>query len=437
MDQNDRKTIRKNLPKLANDIDFDMVSMGLQARLIFEPHHIEKFQSKPSKMTKNQTMLMDLETRGPKAFNALIESLVEAEQVYLAELLGYSGPAGVDAQTMQPGQSGVAQASTPHDVKPQPFGQPTAAQRQAPAQWPNPSAPSDLSDVEMDISSVYPQSMTDNDNVYKMSSRPRGIAIIINNKKFKTMKTRQGTDVDGRNLENVFKQLGFNTVVHRDLKGRDIQQLMIQLSRHNHTTFDCFILAILTHGIEGAVYGTDEQLVKIEDLVNYFSSDRCPTLAGKPKLFFLQACRGERFDAGVEQTDGTAVAGSGDGARLDSISMTEDELVDKMLRMELESTDSFASARSKMPTQSDILLAYATVPGYVSWRNSEKGSWFIQALTEVMLQNASQEDMLSMMTMVNGKVARAFESSSGRHKQMPAPVTMLTKKLYFFPGFHN
>ena len=40
-----------------------------------------------------------------------------------------------------------------------------------------------------------------------------------------------------------------------------------------------------------------------------------------------------------------------------------------------------------------------------------------------------------LFNQVNNKVAKAFESSTGRHKQMPAPVTMLRKKLFFYPGF--
>ena len=64
------------------------------------------------------------------------------------------------------------------------------------------------------------------------------------------------------------------------------------LAESNHSSFDCLVVAILSHGIDGAVYGTDEQVFKIEDIYNLFSGNNCPTMAGKPKLFFLQACRG-------------------------------------------------------------------------------------------------------------------------------------------------
>lgn len=38
----------------------------------------------------------------------------------------------------------------------------------------------------------------------------------------------------------------------------------------------------------------------LDDIYEKLAGDRCPTLAGKPKLFFIQACRGAKCDPGVE-----------------------------------------------------------------------------------------------------------------------------------------
>ena len=76
-------------------------------------------KSKASKKEKNMALLMDIETRGPRAFISLVESLIEANQEHLARLLGYS------ASGPSQGQMGQAQATTPHDNRPGPFGQPT------------------------------------------------------------------------------------------------------------------------------------------------------------------------------------------------------------------------------------------------------------------------------------------------------------------------
>ena len=89
-----------------------------------------------------------------------------------------------------------------------------------------------------------------------------------------------------------------------------------------------------------------------------------------------------------------------------------------------------------LPTEADFILAYATVPGYVSWRNSEYGSWFIKAFVDTMMELSKKEHFLDILTEVNRRVAEEFQSR-GRNKQIPAPVTMLTRKLYFRPGSYS
>ena len=66
----------------------------------------------------------------------------------------------------------------------------------------------------------------------------------------------------------------------------------ILASRQSHADSDCFACAILSHGDEGVVYGTDAK-VKIDDLVEPLKGANCKTLAGKPKLFFIQVIHGD------------------------------------------------------------------------------------------------------------------------------------------------
>lgn len=77
-------------------------------------------------------------------------------------------------------------------------------------------------------------------------------------------------------------------------------------------------------------------------------------------------------------------------------------------------------------------------PGYYSWRNTMTGSWFMQALCEMISKYATELELLHIMTRVNHKVAVEFESvstSPGFHakKQIPCIVSMLTKEMYFYP----
>lgn len=59
------------------------------------------------------------------------------------------------------------------------------------------------------------------------------------------------------------------------------------MAKQDHTNSDCFVCFILSHGDEGYVYGTDNK-VPIDELVLPFKGHACPSLAGKPKLFFIQ-----------------------------------------------------------------------------------------------------------------------------------------------------
>ena len=64
---------------------------------------------------------------------------------------------------------------------------------------------------------------------------------------------------------------------------------MFSAAAYDHSDCDCFGCAILSHGREGFVYATD-RLIPLEALTVPFKGDRCPTLVGKPKLFFIQVC---------------------------------------------------------------------------------------------------------------------------------------------------
>ena len=64
------------------------------------------------------------------------------------------------------------------------------------------------------------------------------------------------------------------------------------------------------------------------------------------------------------------------------------------------------------------------------------GSWFVKAFCDAVRELAAREHLMDILIEVNRKVAEEFESRK-RNKQIPAPVTMLTRKLYFRPGEYS
>lgn len=247
-----------------------------------------------------------------------------------------------------------------------------------------------------------------NASEYNMNHPHRGNALIFNHEFFDnhTLKPRAGTNVDCENLAHSLRLLHFKVAIHKDYKLKEIHNKIAEVAALDHTDNDCVLIAILSHGEMGFIFAKDVPY-KLDNVWGAFTADRCPTLAGKPKLFFVQACQGDQLDGGVTLHNRTE-------------------------------TDSGANAMSyKIPRLADFLIAYSTVPGYYSWRNTTKGSWFMQCLCAELNKNGKHYDLLTLLTFVSQRVAVDFESNTPdcvpmhQQKQIPCVTTMLIRLLRF------
>lgn len=60
------------------------------------------------------------------------------------------------------------------------------------------------------------------------------------------------------------------------------------MAEKDHSKNDCLVVVVMTNGINSSFIYARESPYKVEYLWNAFISDKCPTLAGKPKMFFIQ-----------------------------------------------------------------------------------------------------------------------------------------------------
>ncbi|XP_072857501.1 caspase-3 [Pogona vitticeps] len=240
------------------------------------------------------------------------------------------------------------------------------------------------------------------DESYRMDYPEMGMCILVNNKNFHPatgMSHRSGTDADAARVVDTFRSLGYTVKPYNDLPCKQIVDVLQNVAKVDHSKRNSFACVLLSHGEDGLIYGTDGPL-ELKMLTSLFRGDRCQTLAGKPKLFFIQACRGTDLDCGIE-TD----------------SSTDENMC------------------QKIPVEADFLYAYSTAPGYYSWRNSSEGSWFIQSLCMMLKQYARKLELMQILTRVNRKVSEysSYSNHPDFHgkKQIPCIMSMLTKDFYF------
>jgi caspase-like apoptosis-related cysteine protease len=62
------------------------------------------------------------------------------------------------------------------------------------------------------------------------------------------------------------------------------------VAEEDHSDADCLAIIVMTHGKENGLLVPRDSSVcyNVDMLWKPFTADKCPTLAGKPKLFFIQ-----------------------------------------------------------------------------------------------------------------------------------------------------
>ncbi|XP_058579976.1 caspase-2 isoform X2 [Neofelis nebulosa] len=202
---------------------------------------------------------------------------------------------------------------------------------------------------------------------------------------------------------------------HYQLEMQEKLQNFAQLPAHRVT--DSCIVALLSHGVEGGIYGVDGKLLQLQEVFRLFDNASCPNLQNKPKMFFIQACRGDETDRGVDQQDGKNSAGS-----------SECE----------ESDDSKELLKTRLPTRSDMICGYACLRGTAAMRNTKRGSWYIEALTQVFSERACDTHVADMLVTVNALIKEREGYAPGtefhRCKEMSEYCSTLCRHLYLFPG---
>ncbi len=137
-----------------------------------------------------------------------------------------------------------------------------------------------------------------NNDVYNMTSRPRGFCLIIDNQLFSVpnLSFRAGSRADADRLSDVFSQLGFDVFRYVNQNVDQMQTLLKRLSINpelaNH---DALAVIILSHGKDDEIYGSDGGLIAVADILSLFNNINCRLMINKPKMFFLSACRGSEF----------------------------------------------------------------------------------------------------------------------------------------------
>ena len=340
MDERHIRKIKDNMSFLVKDVDYERLRPELLKQKLFPVRHLELLEERSNKKLE---LFLQVQRRGPTAFRRLIASLA------------FSGHDEAVHVLIENEESLLLDSYANTD----PYIEQSIDLTDSPIQ-PN--------QIVIEPAAVFRE---ENSMTYKMTSNPRGMALIIDNEDFENLPPRRGSHIDSDCLAKLYQQLGFWVVIKKNLRKLSLEFELFSFATDNvHHQLDMAIITVLSHGENGSIICTNGEKILIEDILSKFNNKEAPPLKGKPKFFIFQSCRGLKIDPGVE-TDGP-----------DDVKMGETLEDQQFVSYRLSSTPDVVSL-VRDPSFEDMFVSYATIPTYVAYRNNMKGSWFIQCLCKV------------------------------------------------------
>lgn len=220
------------------------------------------------------------------------------------------------------------------------------------------------------------------------------------------VKERKGAKQEAARLDYSMKRLGFETIVFKDQSKGNVADFLGEegLGAMNLQHIEVFGMAISSHGNSENEICLRDRLVDLCFFVDPIKSIK--GLIKKPKLFFVNACRG------IEPGKKMLVSQSTDRPRL-------------------------------WPYHADCLIHFSTIEKTFSLRGEEIGGFFIVALCSVLdsLKADEKHDIHAVLAAVNYKVAslnpvNVIEADGKKHEnviQQPVFRSTLTSPVCLYP----
>ena len=188
-----------------------------------------------------------------------------------------------------------------------------------------------------------------------MDHAKRGIALIINIYKYDEpnpykLEEREWSKTDVENLTKTLEYLEFDIDLVENSTKSKLKEHLKQIASIDHKDFDCFLCVVMSHGNQDKIVTKDNKLMSFEKIMAPIKKF-CPTLDNKPKMFFFQACRGEKE---MESRGSSASSTkSFKGTKMTDTSPTSD----------LQSNAN-KNIATKFENESDLLIYYSTLPNH-------------------------------------------------------------------------
>jgi len=246
---------------------------------------------------------------------------------------------------------------------------------------------------------------------YELKLKNPGLVYIFNNQAFLNDETRKekllfrnGSNRDAKNLEKLFKEMNFTVEKFIDYKAFGMRKIIEEITtKTDYTNVDSVIVFIMSHGHKDEfgnhhILTYDEQYVNVDEFIEPFKN--VDSLKKKPKLFFIEASRGNYIMPTIED-------------------------VKKNEQTKLANDTELGV---------DFAISHSTIDNCISIGSIVNGSWYIQSLCKMIKERGNRDDFSSIMTKVNNHMQqREYRGNDKKLYKMLPTCSCRLSKCFKFP----
>lgn len=229
----------------------------------------------------------------------------------------------------------------------------------------------------------------------KIDNATVGVALLVSNDYRNAKDVRWHFDEniheDADKLEELLKNLGYVVYKRKNVDKSDFKSCCKDLAEFNYPVSCQRLLVYFSgHGNDGKLFMQDRKELIIKKVVSLFKPSVNEDgevdkeyLALMVRMFFFDACRGEKIDSGFP-----------------------------FVTVKVPLSKEITCLRS-LPIEGNMLIAYASTRKYVAHTDSKLGgSRWTNCLVEALQESKETDSIGSVLTMANGKLSRIDEDDS-------------------------
>ena len=177
----------------------------------------------------------------------------------------------------------------------------------------------------------------------------------------------------------------------------------------------------MSHGVNDSFATGNSELMSFEEIKAPIKS--CSSLKNKPKMFFFQACRGEKE---MESTQSSRISSASSTKSSEGEQMTDD-----LPSTSTQSNNNSKTNPTKFNEETDLFVFNSTLPDHLSYSNNvAEGTIFIKSFCDVF--NDAYKNVPNTLSLAQ-MIIRINDRVSESQQQISDPIFRMSKEIYFWP----